>query len=217
MQAHGNCLPQALNFRPQCLTSTWSRTQMFFSAGGYDDKSQMCHDFPVWLAQSYSLCLPFLVNYLLSLPPSVLWPCKKPCIINYLHILHTSVWLLLSIYCGRLSMQRFVVWVWLRMHVLCMGKRVHFDAQFKVGWHYLFMPLLFLFPLRVKNFWRSILGRSRLTQTESIASQLNETHACAHTFRRCSLSIHLPPQLLFVGPSCLRLTLPPQWISSYIM
>lgn len=94
--------------------------------------------------------------------------------------------------------------VWLRMHVLRVGERVHFDAQFKVGWHYLFMPLLFLFPLRVKNSWRSILGRSRLTQTESIASQLNETHLCAHTFRRCSLSIHLPSWSLFVGPSCLR-------------
>lgn len=71
------------------------------------------------------------------------------------------------------------VCVWLRVRVrraraACAGKRVHFDAQFKVGWHYLFMPLLFLFPLRVKNSWRSILGRSRRTQTESIASQLNE-------------------------------------------
>lgn len=80
------------------------------------------------------------------------------------------------------------------------GDGVHFDAQFKVGWHYLFMPLLFLFPLRVENSWRSILGRSRLTQTESIASPLNETHACARTFRRCCLSIHLPSWLLFVGP-----------------
>lgn len=60
------------------------------------------------------------------------------------------------------------------------GDGVHFDAQFKVGWHYLFMPLLFLFPLRVENSWRSILGRSRLTQTESIASPLNEMHAHAH-------------------------------------
>lgn len=47
-------------------------------------------------------------------------------------------------------MERFVVW--LRMHVWRVGERVHFDAQFKVGWHYLFMPLLFLFPLRVKKF-----------------------------------------------------------------
>lgn len=78
------------------------------------------------------------------------------------------------------------------------GDGVHFDAQFKVGWHYLFMPLLFLFPLRVENSWRSILGRSRLTQTESIASPLNETHACARTFRRCCLSIRLPSWLLFV-------------------
>lgn len=51
---------------------------------------------------------------------------------------------------------------WLAVHGKCVcvcvvahalvrvGDGVHFDAQFKVGWHYLFMPLLFLFPLRVK-------------------------------------------------------------------
>jgi len=93
-------------------------------------------------------------------------------------------------------------WLAVRDRIGCawmyVGERVLFDAQFKVGWYYLFMPLLFLFPLRVRNSCCSILGRSRLTQTESIASQLNETHAWAHT-------INLPSWLLFVGPSYLRL------------
>lgn len=42
--------------------------------------------------------------------------------------------------------------------------------------------------------------RQITANSESIASPLNETHACARTFRRCCLSIHLPSWLLFVGP-----------------
>ena len=158
----------------------------------------MIRDLCVRPAESSPLHLPVLIinfSFHLSIP----WPRRKPPVINYLHIICTWLWLLLSIYSGWLSMERFAicvcvcVCVWLRMHVLRAGKRVHFDAQFKVGWHYLFMPLLFLFPLRVKNSWRSILGRSRRTQTESIASQLNEnTLMHTHTFRTCGLSIHLP-------------------------
>lgn len=180
-------LPRALNFRPR---SAWE----------CDDKSQMCYDFPVWPAQTYSLHLPSLVNYLLSLPLSIPWPCEKLCIINFIHIYFT----LLCDHCFPYTVAacpcKRLLCVWLRMHVLCMGECVHFDAQFKVGWHYLFMPLLFLFPLRVKNSWRSILGRSRLTQMESIASQLNKTHACARTFRRsvntCSILVVICRTLL---------------------
>lgn len=73
-----------------------------------------------------------------------------------------------------------------------------FDAQFKVGRHYLFMPLLFLFPRRVKNSWHSILGRSRLTQSKSMPSLLNETHAWARTLRRRSLSIRPPFWLRYI-------------------
>ena len=73
----------------------------------------------------------------------------------------------------------------LHVHV---GGFVHFDAQFKVRWHYLFMPLLFLRPPRVKNPWRSILGRSQRTLMQAIATRLLETLPCTHPFRRRSLS-----------------------------
>lgn len=229
-KARGAHMQQTYGFRPPALNFRWClcvldqvevKHQTLVSAEGSDDISQMCCDLSVWPAESLPLFLPFLFNYLLFVLLSIPWPCRKPCITNYLHIIRSSLWLLLSIYSGWLSVERFVcvsvcVYVWLRMHVLRVGERVHFDAQFKVGWHYLFMPLLFLFPLRVKNSWRSILGRSRLTQTESIASQLNETHACTQTFRRSTLSIHLPSWLLFVGPSCLKLNRP-YWMSSYVL
>lgn len=126
--------------------------------------------------------------------PSVLWPRCSPCIINCLHMIHASLWWLLSIYSGWLSTGGFAV---------CGGacawaSEFLFDAQFKVGRHYLFMPLLFLFPRRVKNSWHSILGRSQLTQSMSMLSLLNERHAWAHTLRRRRLSIRPPSWLCYI-------------------
>lgn len=146
------------------------------------------------LVKETSHLLPTLVNYLLFVLLAQIFVLQK-----------WSIYISFALLCDYCFPYTVVGCPWKVCVCVCMvahalvrvGDGVHFDAQFKVGWHYLFMPLLFLFPLRVENSWRSILGRSRLTQTESIASPLN---ACARTFRRCCLSIRLPSWLLFVGP-----------------
>ena len=193
------------------------KTQTLLSAEGCDDLSQMCRDLPVWPAESYSLHLPVLVNYLLFVLLSVPWPCRKPCIIKYLHIIRSSLWLLLSIYSGWLCMGRFAACGCTCM-CLRVGERVHFDAQFKVGGHYLFMPLLFLFSLRVKKIpgvpFSADHGELRRSRWRLGWMKHMRTHT--HTLRRSSLSIHLPSCLLFVGPSCLKLN-HPHWVCSYLL
>lgn len=98
---------------------------------------------------------------------------------------HSAVWLL-SIYTDCMCLRAHARACGLHVRA---GERVHFDARFKVRRHYLFMPLLFLCPPRVRNSLRSILGRSVRTLMQPIP--LRAPLTCTDPFRRRSLSIPL--------------------------